>query len=52
VTADGIGARENLFSKIGHSLRDVRQGPDGLIYFTTYDDPDGAGTVRRIELAE
>jgi glucose/arabinose dehydrogenase len=52
LTADGTGARENLFSKIGHWLRDVRQGPDGLIYFTTYDDPDPAGTVRRVEPAQ
>jgi aldose sugar dehydrogenase len=48
---NGAEVRENLFSKIGHWVRDVRQGPDGLIYFTTYDDPDAPGTLRRIELA-
>lgn len=46
---NGAEVRENLFSKIGHWVRDVRQGPDGLIYFTTYDDPDAPGTLRRIE---
>ena len=44
--------RENLFSDIGQWVRDVRQGPDGLIYFTTYDHPDAPGRVMRIELAD
>jgi glucose/arabinose dehydrogenase len=49
---NGAEVRENLFSQIGHWVRDVRQGPDGLIYFTTYDDPDAPGTLRRIEPVE
>lgn len=44
----GPGFREFLFMKIGRLTRSVRQGPDGLIYFTT-DDP---GAVMRIEPAE
>ena len=40
---------ENLFSNIGQWLRDVRQGPDGLIYFSSYAEPDAAGQIRRIE---
>jgi glucose/arabinose dehydrogenase len=39
--------REALFTGIGQRVRDVRQGPDGLIYFVAYDDK--SGTVRRIE---
>ena len=46
------GVRENLFSNTGQWVRDVRQGPDGWIYFTTYDDPDAPGRVMRIELAQ
>jgi glucose/arabinose dehydrogenase len=41
--------REALFTGIGQRVRDVRQGPDGLIYFVAYDDK--SGTVRRIEPA-
>ena len=44
--------RENLFSDIGQWVRDVRQGPDGFIYFTSYDHPDASGMIRRIEPAE
>lgn len=44
----GPGLREFLFMKIGRLTRSVRQGPDGLIYFTT-DDP---GAVMRVEPAE
>ena len=40
--------RESLFTQIGQRVRDVRQGPDGYIYFTT-DDP--MGRVMRIEPA-
>ena len=43
---NGPDPRENLFTQIGQRLRDVRQGPDGLIYFTTDDE---AGVVMRIE---
>ena len=46
---NGPDPRENLFTQIGQRLRDVRQGPDGLIYFTTDDE---AGVVMRIEPAE
>lgn len=45
---NGPTAREFLFMKIGRLTRDVRQGPDGLIYFTT-DDP---GAIMRIEPAD
>ena len=44
--------RENLFSDIGQWVRDLRQGPDGYIYFTSYDDPNASGMIRRIEPAE
>jgi glucose/arabinose dehydrogenase len=44
--------RESLFTEIGGWVRDVRQGPDGLIYFTTYEDPAGPGRVMRIEPSE
>jgi glucose/arabinose dehydrogenase len=44
--------RESLFTEIGQWVRDLRQGPDGLIYFTTYEDPAGPGRVMRIEPAE
>ncbi len=49
LTKDGAGVRENLFSKIGQWVRDVKQGPDGFVYITTYDDPDAPGRVMRIE---
>ena len=39
--------REALFTDIGQRVRDLKQGPDGLIYFTTYDNESGA--VMRIE---
>lgn len=35
-----------LLAELGQRIRDVRQGPDGLLYLTT-DEPDGA--VLRIE---
>ena len=50
--ADGPETRESLFTDIGQWVRDVRQGPDGLLYFTTYDDPAAAGRVMRIEPVE
>ena len=43
---DGPSLRESLFTELGQEVRDVRQGPDGLIYFTT-NDP--SGRVMRIE---
>lgn len=45
---NGPVTREFLFMKIGRLTRDIRQGPDGLIYFTT-DDP---GAIMRIEPVE
>ncbi len=48
----GADVRENLFSDIGEWLRDVRQGPDGLIYFSSYSHPDAPGQIRRIESIE
>ena len=49
---DGTDVRENLFSNIGEWLRDVKQGPDGLIYFSSYSHPDAPGRIRRIEPLE
>ncbi len=43
----GSDVREDLFN-IGERIRDVRQGPDGLIYFITDAD---SGAVMRIEPA-
>ncbi|PYS53827.1 MAG: hypothetical protein DMG13_10910 [Acidobacteria bacterium] len=41
--------REALLTQIGGRVRDLRQGPDGLIYFVTYDER--SGSVMRIEPA-
>lgn len=41
--------REAVLLHIGQRVRDVRQGPDGYIYFITYDDK--SGRVMRIEPA-
>ncbi|PZN35018.1 MAG: hypothetical protein DIU71_01145 [Proteobacteria bacterium] len=41
--------RETLLGSLHRRIRDVRQGPDGLLYVLT-DDPDGA--LLRIEPAE
>jgi glucose/arabinose dehydrogenase len=41
--------REAVLTHIGQRVRDVRQGPDGFIYFITYDDK--SGKVMRIEPA-
>jgi glucose/arabinose dehydrogenase len=49
IDVDSSDPRENLFTEIGQRLRDLRQGPDGLIYFTT---DDRAGVVMRIEPAD
>ncbi len=43
---DGATFRESLFKQLGQQVRDVRQGPDGFIYFTT-NDP--SGRVMRVE---
>ncbi len=45
VGEDGPGVSEDLFTDF-QEIRDLRQGPDGLIYFITNGDP---GTVMRIE---
>jgi glucose/arabinose dehydrogenase len=45
IDADGLTVREDLFANFDR-VRDVRQGPDGLVYFVTDGDP---GTVMRIE---
>ena len=42
--------REALFTGIGQRVRDVRQAPDGLLYFTSYGE-DSSGRVMRIEPA-
>jgi glucose/arabinose dehydrogenase len=52
LTDSGVGIRESLFTEIGQWVRDLKQGPDGLIYFTTYADPDAPGRLMRIEPAE
>jgi len=42
--------RETLFTQIGGSVRDIRQGPDGLLYFVTVANPLAApGALFRIE---
>ncbi len=48
IGADGPDVGEDLFTDF-QEIRDVRQAPDGLIYFITNGDP---GTVMRIEPAE
>lgn len=35
VIGNSVGAPESLFSSLGERIRDVRQGPDGLIYLLT-----------------
>lgn len=45
---DATAFRESLFKELGQQVRDVRQGPDGYIYFTT-NDP--MGRVMRVEPA-
>jgi glucose/arabinose dehydrogenase len=41
--------RESLLGGLGQRIRDVREGPDGLLYVLTAEAPDGA--VLRIEPA-
>jgi glucose/arabinose dehydrogenase len=41
--------RESLLRELGQRIRDVREGPDGLLYVLTAEAPDGA--VLRIEPA-
>ncbi|TRO97274.1 PQQ-dependent sugar dehydrogenase [Glycocaulis profundi] len=40
IEAGGIADEEMLFTELGARIRDVRTGPDGLIYLLT-DSPDG-----------
>jgi glucose/arabinose dehydrogenase len=47
-TNDGPAVHEDLFTVKGLQVRDVRQGPDGLIYFTSFEE-SGPGRVLRIE---
>ncbi len=46
----GAEVREDLFTQSGLQVRDVRQGPDGLIYFTSFEEA-GPGRLLRIEPA-
>jgi glucose/arabinose dehydrogenase len=46
VIGNSVGAPEALFGSLGERIRDVRQGPDGLIYLLT-DNADGR--IVRIE---
>jgi glucose/arabinose dehydrogenase len=46
VIGNSVGAPEALFGSLGERIRDVRQGPDGLIYLLT-DSADGR--IVRIE---
>jgi glucose/arabinose dehydrogenase len=48
----GTNERESLLTQLRHRIRDVRLGPDGLLYVVTdsaYDSPDNSGKVLRIE---
>jgi glucose/arabinose dehydrogenase len=44
----GPHGHESLLVNLGYRIRDVREGPDGLIYVVT----DGAGQILRIEPAD
>jgi glucose/arabinose dehydrogenase len=45
--------RESLLRDLGHRLRDVRQGPDGLLYILTAESTNGPeGAILRIEPAD
>jgi glucose/arabinose dehydrogenase len=49
VTKSGAAARNGLSTLLGElkqRIRDVRQGPDGLLYLTT---DEAAGAVLRVE---
>jgi glucose/arabinose dehydrogenase len=53
VAYDDIGriAEEDLFIVPGEQIRDLRMGPDGMLYYTAFVD-EGPGRLRRIESAE
>ena len=44
----GPYGHESLLANLGYRIRDVREGPEGLIYVVT----DGAGRILRIEPAD
>jgi glucose/arabinose dehydrogenase len=44
----GPYGHESLLGNLGYRIRDVREGPDGLLYVVT----DGAGRILRIEPAD
>jgi glucose/arabinose dehydrogenase len=50
VTYSNVGptGHESLLASLGDRVRDVREGPDGLIYVVT----DGAGRILRVEPAD
>ena len=50
VTYSNVGpyGHESLVANLGYRIRDVREGPDGLLYVVT----DGAGRILRIEPAD
>lgn len=46
--ADGsLGAQAELFGELGVRFRDVRSGPDGMLYLLT-EEPDSASRILRI----
>jgi glucose/arabinose dehydrogenase len=54
LTGRGPNERELMLTELRHEVRDIRQGPDGLIYLVTRQDGNRSpksGTVFRIEPA-
>ena len=47
-TNGGPYGHESLLASLGYRIRDIREGPDGLLYVVT----DGAGRILRIEPAD
>jgi glucose/arabinose dehydrogenase len=45
----GEQRRESLITDLHQRIRDVRQGPDGLLYLLTDEDP---GAILKIEPAQ
>ena len=46
LNGNAVGAPEQLLTSLGERIRDVRQGPDGLVYLLT---DNAAGRIVRIE---
>ncbi|HEU5296907.1 MAG TPA: PQQ-dependent sugar dehydrogenase [Burkholderiaceae bacterium] len=46
LVGNSVGAPEQLFSALGERIRDVRQGPDGLIYLLT---DNASGRIVRLQ---